>query len=169
MRTVIFFDVEASSLAADSYPIEVGWAVVDANGQIESDAILVRPEPSWTDWAEEAERVHGISRELIEAHGRPASEVAARLDEAFGSGVVFSDYPSVEVQWSDRLYAAAGYRRMWRIGDALPLLRATVTCRADGFWLSAHLEDTRLHRADADARVLAEAYVELQRRRRAMR
>lgn len=50
MPTFTFFDVEASSLAPDSFPIEVGWAVVGADLTITSDAILIVPQADWTDW-----------------------------------------------------------------------------------------------------------------------
>lgn len=165
LQRIVFYDVEASSLSAESYPIQVGWAEVLPTGAIRSEAMLIRRAAGWLDWSAEAERIHWITRSQLEEHGRPIEEVVAALDAAFEKGVVVSDHPSWEVFWSDRLYRAAGRKRGWRIGDALPLLRATAASREDNFWLSAHLEEPRLHRADADARVLAEAYVELRRRR----
>ena len=161
----IFFDIEASSLDAGSYPIEAGWAIVDAELTITSDAMLITPEPDWTDWSPQAEKVHGIRRCWLDQYGRPAFEVAEAMNSVFGDGVVFSDAPQFEAVWTRRLYDAVGLRRTWRIGDAIPLLRATAPTKSDNSWLSAHLEDTRLHRADLDALVLAEGYVEMQRRR----
>lgn len=161
----IFFDIEASSLDASSYPIEVGWAIVDPELTITSDAMLIAPEPDWTDWSPQAEKVHGIRRCWLNQYGRPALEVADAMNSVFGNGVVFSDAPQFEAKWTRRLYDAVGLRRTWRIGDAIPLLRATAPSKSDNSWLSAHLEDTRLHRADLDALVLAEGYVEMQRRR----
>ena len=160
----IFYDVEASSLSASSFPIEVGWAEVLVDGSVRSKAMLIRPADGWVDWAEQAERIHGISRGQLEELGRPATEVVEELDVAFGDDTVLSDNPAWEVMWTDRLYLAAGRERPWRIGNAIALLRATAASSSDDFWLSAHLEDTRLHRADADAAVLAEAYAELRRR-----
>lgn len=163
--STIFYDVEASSLSRDSYPVEVGWAEVLADGSVRSEALLVRRAPGWLDWSEHAQQVHGITRVDLQKHGRSADEVVAVLDAAFGSSVVFSDAPASEVFWTDRLYGAAGKKRVWRIGDAIPLLRATAASREDSFWLSVHLEEARLHRADADARVLADGLAELRRRR----
>lgn len=162
----IFYDVEASSLAAASFPIEVGWAEVLADGSVRSKAILIRPADGWVDWAELAERIHGISRGQLEELGRPVIEVVEELDAAFGDGTVLSDNPAWEVMWTDRLYLAAGRKRRWGIGNAVSLLRATAASSSDLLWLSVHLEDTRLHRADADAAVLAEGYAELRRRAR---
>ncbi len=164
-RGPIFYDVEASSLSAASYPIEVGWAEVLPDGSVQSQAILIRPDRDWTDWSAEAEGIHGIERTQLDDLGQPIDQVVAALDAAFGTRVAFSDAPQWEVIWTDRLYRAAGRRRRWRIGDALPLLRATAASNRDNIWLSVHLADTRLHRADADARVLAEAFAELRRRR----
>lgn len=164
---IIFYDVEASSLSSDSYPIELGWAEVLPNDSVMSEALLIRRAADWLDWSMVAQSVHWITRSHLRRYGRAVEEVVAALDTVFGTGVVYSDHPPSDVFWSNRLYAAVGRKRAWRIGDALPLLRATAATKADSIWLSVHLEEPRLHRADADARVLAEAYAELRRRRRA--
>lgn len=161
----VFFDIEASSLGLASWPIEVGWATVAADLSVTATAILIRPEPDWLDWSIQAQGVHGIDLAFAREHGHPASQVAEALNEAFGSGVVFSDACEWEVQWTKRLFAAVGVQRTWRIGDALPLLRATASTASDNHWLTARLSERRPHRADADARLLAEAYSELRRRR----
>ncbi len=163
-RTV-FFDVEASSLAASSYPIEIGWAAVDAELETSSKAVIIKPEPGWDDWDQQAERIHGIARPWVEEHGLPAAQIAADLNNLFGTSVLYSDAPQYEAMWVKRLYETVGVRRTWRIGDAIPLLRATAATSSDNVWLSIHLEEPRVHRADADALVLARAFVELRRRR----
>jgi hypothetical protein len=43
----VFLDFEASSLAKDSYPIEVGWVFEGGTG---AESWLIRPAPDWTDW-----------------------------------------------------------------------------------------------------------------------
>ena len=159
----VCYDIEASSLGPASWPIEVGWATVAPDLSVTATAILIRPEPDWLDWSAQAQGVHGIDLAFAREHGRPASEVAQAINEAFGFGVVFSDACEWEVQWTKRLFAAVGVRRTWRIGDALPLLRATASTASDNHWLTARLSETRPHRADA--RLLAEAYSELRRRR----
>lgn len=117
------------------------------------------------DCAPQAEKVHGIRRCWLDQYGLPALEVAEAMNRVFGTGVVFSDAPAWEEMWTRRLYDAVGVRRTWRIGDAIPLLRATAPSKDDNHWLTFHLLDTRLHRADADALVLADGYVEMRRRR----
>ena len=164
-RPVIFYDVEASGLYEGSYPIEVGWAIVRPDGSITTDAMLITPISSWIGWSSEAEEIHGITRHMLSDLGRPIAEVVDRLDQVFCDYVVLSDYPPADEAWTDRLYAAAGRTRRFRIADAEFVLNFAASTAADHHWLAAHLSDTRLHRADADARVLAEAYVELMSRR----
>ena len=56
-------DLEASGFGRGSYPIEVGFAL--ENREIYS--FLIKPEADWTHWSEEAEEIHGISREQLDA------------------------------------------------------------------------------------------------------
>jgi hypothetical protein len=166
MPRIVFYDIEASSLSPESYPVEVGWAEVLPDGSVRGEAMLVHRAPGWLDWSMEAQSIHGITRGQLKTHGRPIEEVITALDAVFGTGVVFSDHPSSEVVWTDCLYRVAGRKRRWRVGDALPLLSATAATKEDSAWLQVRLQEQRLHRADADARVFAEAYAELRRRRR---
>ena len=76
----IIIDVEASGFGAGSYPIEVGIAVPEGNDYCR----LVRPEPSWIRWDEDTEKVHGITREILQSYGKPVTEVAEQLNEMVG-------------------------------------------------------------------------------------
>ena len=69
-------DVEASGFGKGSYPIEVGFVLPDGRG----DCMLIRPGPQWRHWDVAAERLHHISRALLEERGRPARDVAERLN-----------------------------------------------------------------------------------------
>gem|GEM_PF-541598 len=160
-RVACFLDFEASSLSDASYPLEVGWAWVFADGQIESGGRLIAPEPHWTDWSVEAEAVHRIPREMAEALGRPAAEVADLLDELLAGGVVYSDAPGREAQWADRLYQAAGRKRRWRIGDASAVIQALVHSEDDRVYWRWKREAPRVHRAESDAWQLAHAFAQL--------
>lgn len=42
---ILFIDVEASGLGIGSWPVEVAWAWIDNTGGVQSDAILIRPDP----------------------------------------------------------------------------------------------------------------------------
>ena len=58
-------DVEASGFGGMSYPIEIGIA-------LENDTqycSLISPAPDWEHWDSEAEKIHRIARDILEAHG----------------------------------------------------------------------------------------------------
>lgn len=75
MSCPALIDFEASCLPeyGQSFPIEVAIARIDG----QSRAWLIRPSPVWRywDWAEEAEALHGISREMLAEKGQPANIV----------------------------------------------------------------------------------------------
>lgn len=71
---IVFLDFEASSLGRHGFPIEVGWAGEDGS----AESHLIRPAPSWEDWAESAERVHAISLERLRQDGTRMRHSARR-------------------------------------------------------------------------------------------
>lgn len=150
-----YLDVEASSLADASYPIEVGWAALHTSGYIDSGGWLISPEPDWADWSADAEAIHQIPRVMVETLGTPAAEVVARLDQLLGDGVVYSDAPEREAQWVGRLYAAVGAKRRWRIGEAHAVLQSLVATDEEREVLARWRTGPRCHRAEADAYLLA--------------
>jgi hypothetical protein len=50
---------------------------------------LIQPHDEWNYWDEEAESVHRIPRDILEAHGRPMEEVARDLNEFIGEESAF--------------------------------------------------------------------------------
>src|SRR5205085_11481442 len=114
-----FVDCEASSLKAESYPIEVAWS--NSDGSIESH--LIRPHWSWTDWDDYAEgEIHHISRDVLRAEGRPAKEVATRMNEALDGRVVYTDAPEFDGHWIARLFEAADLEPAFTLGEAYSLI-----------------------------------------------
>lgn len=103
----VFLDFEASSLADDSYPIEIGWATEDGS----CEGHLIRPAPSWTDWDPAAEAVHGLPRERLRGAGEPHDQVAHRVLEALGPHELFASAPSWDGKWMSVLLRAAGLPR----------------------------------------------------------
>lgn len=95
-----FIDFEASSLGPESYPIEVGWAHAGGSG-----AVLIRPEPGWTDWNPAAAEVHGLSREQLLVEGVPAREAADLLLRQAAGRQLVSDAPERDMAWMARLLA----------------------------------------------------------------
>jgi len=114
--TRIFLDFEASALH-DSYPIEVGWAVLSFDRALDEidlalEAHLIRPDPTWLAgdfvWSVVAEGLHGISREDLAKQGKSAKWVVKRLTKAIGGNIVYSDSPTYEQEWLNVLATAAG-------------------------------------------------------------
>lgn len=100
-----FMDIEASSLDADSYPIEIGWST--QQGDIESHLINPYAITTWTDWDSCAQAVHGISRKLCRENGKHPAWVCQRLNRIFPPGsVVYADGGQFDQFWLDQLFAA---------------------------------------------------------------
>src|SRR4051794_12197544 len=80
---IAFIDLEASGLGSASFPTEIGWAFVREDGSIGSGACLIRPVAKWTiygnAWSAAAERLTGISREMLDRDGLPPREAVARF------------------------------------------------------------------------------------------
>lgn len=132
----VFLDNEASSLGADSYPIEIAW--VWENGR--SESFLIRPERDWIDWSEEAEALHGISRETLLREGQPASIVAQRFLAAAAKGRIVSDAPVFDRSWLQRLCSVVGRDEP----VVHPVLEAWVTALAAAHKKTSSAEDAAL-------------------------
>ncbi|GAB6967152.1 hypothetical protein JCM25156A_11890 [Komagataeibacter kakiaceti JCM 25156] len=100
----LFVDIEASSLSNRSYPIEIGW--VDENGK--GEAHLILPPSHWTDWSEEAERLHGISYGTLVREGLAADIVVERFLVVASNRRLVSDAPEFDKRWLERLCRQAG-------------------------------------------------------------
>jgi hypothetical protein len=110
----VFLDFEASSLAEESYPIEVGWVFEDGRAETH----LIRPAPGWLDWDPLAEAVHRIPRELLLQRGAPHDEVARRVLDALAPHRVYASAPSWDGKWLSVLLRAAGLpRHAMRLND----------------------------------------------------
>lgn len=109
LREPLFLDYEASSLFADSYPIEVGYSRLDLP---ESISFLIKPHQTWRScrWDAHSESVHGIPQALLDVEGIETDEVCRRIAAATAGRTVISDFPRVEMAWSERLFSAHGLR-----------------------------------------------------------
>jgi len=151
----VIIDVEASGFGKGGYPIEVGLALPDGSPH----CILVTPHRTWTMWDDSAEAVHGISREVLESHGRPAREVAERLNALLWEKTVYSDAWSFDMPWLAKLYDAVDLEQGFRVAA----LHEIMTPRQLEQWHQVKGEverDLQLqrHRASGDARILQETY-----------
>lgn len=149
-------DVEASGFGPGSYPIEVGVALPDGGAR----CFLIRPEPDWTHWDPEAEAAHGIPRHILEGCGRPAAEVARRLNRLLRGMTVYSDGWGFDMGWLALLYDRAAIRQGFQVED----LRTLLSDEQMREWAQAKRQVLRefglkRHRASADACVLQHTFL----------
>lgn len=151
-------DLEASGFGSNSYPIEVGFVLPD--GRLA--CTLIRPETHWTHWDASASHVHGISRELLQSHGKPATQVAFWLNDHLRGMTVYSDAWGHDYAWLAVLYDAANLVPSFKLEH---LSRITPECEA-ARWTQVHAEIEQLlglkrHRASNDALVLQQTWLRL--------
>jgi hypothetical protein len=111
-------DLEASGFGRGSYPIEVGFALEDRVAH----SFLIRPAATWLHWSDEAEQIHGISRDLLVAEGLSVREVALRLNELLHGKTLYSDAWSFDSSWVGRLFDEAELVQRFRIETINKLL-----------------------------------------------
>ena len=153
--TPIVIDVEASGFGKGSYPIEVGLVLPDGARH----CYLITPARGWQHWDEAAERIHGISRDVLATYGRPLQDVAWRLNELLRNKTAYSDAWSFDMSWLGKLYDAAGIQQAFRVADIADLIDEQQRAR----WHTVKLrvaEELGLqrHRASGDARILQETW-----------
>lgn len=149
-------DVEASGFGAGSYPIEVGAALSDGRAYCS----LINPEPDWRHWEPTAESVHGITRDTLAAHGKPAHVVAADLNRCLKGTTVYTDAWYHDYQWLARLFDAADAQPAFKLED----LRGLLDDAAQARWHATREQVMRAlqlnrHRASNDAKVLQQTLV----------
>lgn len=151
---VCALDIEASGFGRGSYPIEVG--VIRGDGS--AFCTLILPAAGWIHWDARAEQVHGISREVLQRHGKPVRQVAEQLNTLLDGQVVYSDGWAFDYPWLARLFDEAGLPQRFRLEPIARLLDEARlnrygSARDEAF---AALGVTR-HRASNDARALQHA------------
>lgn len=148
-------DVEASGFGGTSYPIEIGVALDDG----ERFCSLIRPEPDWTHWSEQAEATHGISRRQLATFGKPAIEVASRLNALLDGMTLYTDGWVVDKPWLITLFHAAHQSMRFHVS---PLDMILTEAQMDAWHATkqAVLDDAPLprHRASHDAWLIQETY-----------
>jgi hypothetical protein len=118
----VFLDFEASSLAKNSYPIEVAWVFEDGR----SEAYLIRPAPGWDDWADDAETIHHISRAMLRTSGTPHDEIARRMIDELSRHDLLASAPSWDGKWLSVLLRSADLpRHALRLRDSDDECRST--------------------------------------------
>lgn len=148
-------DIEASGFGGDSYPIEVG--LVLSNG--ERFCLLILPDEGWEYWNEEAEKVHHISRDMLENYGKSVSEVACLLNEKLAGMTLYSDGWVVDKPWLTRLFYASGVDMQFTVSS----LEMILSDEQMNIWHKTKdkiimQSNIQRHRASNDAWVIQETY-----------
>lgn len=155
-ETPWIIDVEASGFGPHSYPIEVGLAL--DKGQ--KFCSLVLPPDHWTHWDMEAEKVHRISRDILEDYGKPTRQVAETLNELLDGKTVYTDGWVVDNTWIIKLFHAARVEPHFRT-SSLEMILNEDQMRA---WhetkdLIVAEAGQRRHRASFDAYVIQQTWL----------
>jgi hypothetical protein len=152
-------DVEASGFGRGSYPIEVGFVLDDGRAH----CTLIQPAAHWTHWDTSASALHGISRETLQRHGRPAAVVAALLNEQLAGQTIYSDAWAHDYAWLAILFEEAEMTPTFKLESVRVLLDEERLARLRetqrGALAAMGLDR---HRASSDARALQLALRQLQ-------
>lgn len=151
MHLPTILDLEASGFGRGSYPIEVGFVAQDGS----LFCSLIQPAPGWEHWDTSAETLHGISRDLLQRHGKPVVWVATELNRRLAGQTVYCDGWAHDYPWLARLFDEAERTPAFRLEDVRTLLSE----RELGGWdrsMRALREELRpeRHRASSDALLL---------------
>lgn len=101
-------DFEASSLSAQSWPIEIGLSWIERD-TVQTWHSLICPAADWdlTDWSPQSGAIHGIPLSDLE-NAPSASKVAQEFLNILGGRQLVSDAPEFETRWLSRLFMACG-------------------------------------------------------------
>lgn len=161
MMQPVVIDIEASGFGKGSYPIEIGYYMPDGN----SYCTLIRPEAGWTHWDHSAEAVHGITRDILLAKGRPAVEVCLELNRHFRGERLYCDAWAYDYVWLSKLFDAVDLVPTFELKDLRELLKDCEKTLWHAARASVELRlQLRRHRASGDARVLFETLLEARKR-----
>jgi len=152
----IFFDVEASSLSGDSYPIQIAWN--DCHGDIH--CYLINPflyPDDYTDWSPESELIHGFSRAYLRKHGHKPDYVADDMLKHLGGHTLFSDAPDFDGFWIRRLFQAVNKEIDFKFGYAIAMFEYIQPGHYK-FSEKARKDAGPAHKADNDVRYLLNIY-----------
>ena len=149
-------DLEASGFGRGSYPIEVGFVLPDGA----TYCSLIHPAPHWTHWDPQAEQVHGLTRAMLERHGRSPAEIAAVLNERLRGANLYCDGWAHDYPWLALLFDEAGRTPAFKLRHLQELLGQHDVRHWDAACSAARSQlALGRHRASSDARVLQQAIV----------
>ncbi len=159
----IFIDFEASSLSADSYPIELAWAdPSQATASLQS--FIIRPQQEWLDWSPDSQAIHGMSRSYIQQYGESAARVYEQFERSVAGCQICSDAPAWDQHWLDRLASVIPIKAppVQHINDVLIKMMPTRASEWEGLLEEArqyaHMLCPATHRAAQDVSYLCKQF-----------
>jgi hypothetical protein len=158
-RVPIIVDLEASGFGSTSYPIEVG--VITDTGK--KYCRLIRREPQWQHWSEEAEALHGISRDLLKVKGYSPGQICEELNLLLEDKIIYSDGWVVDHSWMIALFHAARVEMRFRLS---PLENILSEFQMEAWHQTKSLlmsqNDKVRHRASTDAELIQQVFISTQ-------
>ncbi|MBF0261211.1 MAG: hypothetical protein HQL97_05130 [Magnetococcales bacterium] len=142
---ILVVDIEASGLHDGGYPTEIAW--MDPIRDQAATSFLIRPSERWLQgkWDFKAERLTGITREMLIKEGVSLYEVAARFKERMVTAdLILTDAP----EW-DRHWVEALFREAW-VSFELPAFYDLHAYVQEHFGAVMRLQPQPLHRAGDD-------------------
>lgn len=115
---MIILDFEASGIMKGGYPIEIAW-IRDSGIAISS---LIKPSDNWLLdkklWSERSQNVHGINKATLINEGLDIKSVIDLIvNDIKEHETIYSDNPSFEQEWLDRLFNEAGIPHNYIVRD----------------------------------------------------
>ena len=151
----VILDVESSGFGRGSYPIEIGVALDDG----QTHCMIIQPHSSWQHWDANAEKLHGITRDLIENNGKSITEVATWLNDCLKGQAVYSDAWGNDSSWLALLFEYAHMSQLFKLKPLYGLLSENqIAC-----WHSTKNDVIEAlgcprHRASHDALILQKTF-----------
>jgi hypothetical protein len=113
-------DIESSGLGPDSWPVSIAWHILETGAE---GHLLIKPALGWTGWQDEAEEIHGITRDRLQRDGVLPDAAAREIAHALGGADAHSDAPALDQAWMDKIFAGTrglAIPAIRRYGDLFP-------------------------------------------------
>lgn len=159
MPQMIFIDFEASSLSADSWPIELGICWINEQNKLRVEAKLIKPHVSWqmSEWSEFSQKVHGITLDEIRA-AEDAMNVAQWAKNRLTGSLLLSDASDFDNRWLDKLLATVPASDALEVNSIQKHAEARFDGNARAMFFKAYANGYGTHRAAGDALRLGQAW-----------
>ena len=124
---------------------------------------LIRPEDDWLHWNEEAESLHGITRDILLVNGKSPLKVAMLLNEWLDGATVYTDAWGNDSCWLALLYETANIQQRFTIDSVASLISQEQMSQWHPTKNQVTQEmDLKRHRASSDALILQTTFERLQ-------